>query len=110
MEDDSLKTAILTGFVGLVLIVALLFLLNGLGLLWGRQAAPYAEETRRQTFEQSATYQQGMALDLDALCRERKTTADAGGKAVLAETIRLRSARFKGELPSHIKECVNEVR
>ena len=83
---------------------------NWFGLVAGRPMAKYAEETRRQVYDESRSYQQGMAVDLDELCRERKLSADEGQKAVLAETIRLRSARYTGGLPSHIKDCLNEVR
>lgn len=79
-------------------------------LLWNRPAAKYAEETSRQVYEGSRTYQHGMAVDLDDLCRQRKLSTDEGHKAVLAETIRLRAARFTGELPAHVQECLNEVR
>lgn len=80
------------------------------GLIFSRHAAPYAEETRRRTYDQSRAYQQGMAIDLDELCRQRKLSTDEGVKAALADTIRLRSARFQGDLPYHVQECLNEVR
>ena len=96
--------------VGIGAIIAAPFALSAMGLGWQRVAAPYAEETRSQTYESSRTYQHGMAVDLDELCRQRSLTADEGQKAVLADTIRLRSARFTGELPSHVQECLNEVR
>lgn len=97
---------------------ALALILGLLGLtaaiLWfmflGRPVAKYTEETRRQVYEESRAYQQGMAVDLDELCRQRKLTQDEGEKAILAETIRLRAARFTGELPAHVEECIHEVR
>lgn len=97
-------------FIGGVIAIALLYLFAFSGLIFNRHAAPYAEETRRMTYDQSRSYQQGMAVDLDELCRQRRLATDGGIKAALADTIRLRSARYMGELPSHVQECVNEVR
>ena len=94
-------------------IIGAIFLLLLIGFLgWAMRAlfAPAHEEIDRKVYDQSRAYQQGMAVDLDDLCRQRKLSNDDGVRAVLADTIRLRSARFNGELPSHIQECLNEVR
>ncbi len=107
MKTSASILAGLGAFAGLLLLGAAT---NWFGLVAGRPMAKYAEETRRQVYEESRAYQQGMAVDLDELCRQRKLTDDEGEKAVLAETIRLRSARFTGELPQHIEECLHDVR
>ena len=104
--DSEGKTMIFVGFIIILVIGAL----SVVGLVWNRHAAPYAEETRRQTYETSRSYNQGMAVDLDDLCRQWRTNADPVTKAGLADTIRLRSARYTGELPSHVQACVEEVR
>ena len=96
--------------VGALVAVALIYAVTVSGLLFNRHAAPYSEETRALTYDNSRTYNQGMAVDLDELCRQRKLASDEGAKAVLADTIRLRSARHTGQLPSHVQECLNEVR
>ena len=98
-------------FIGvIVLVVAVGFGLTALGLLGDRHFQPYAEETRSQTYDSSRTYQQGMAVDLDDLCRRYHTAKDVDIKAGLADTIRLRSARYSGPLPAHVEACLGEVR
>lgn len=96
------------GLFALTLVGLTVFI--GWGALIGRPVATYTEETRRQVYDQSRAYRDGMAVDLDGFCREYRFASDPGEKAVLAETIRLRTARFDGPLPSHIEECINEVR
>ena len=97
------------GFILLTLIVAVAVLsVVVLGLR--SFLAPAHEAIDREVYDQSRAYQQGMAVELDDLCRQRKLSSDEMVRATLADTIRLRSARFKGELPSHIEACLNEVR
>lgn len=98
------------GALMLILGLIALTIIGTWALFFNRPAAKYAEETRRQVYDESRSYRQGMAVDLDELCRQRKLATDEGQKAILADTIRLRSARFTGELPSHVKDCLNEVR
>lgn len=79
-------------------------------LAFGRLANPFAEETRRKTQIESQAYQDGMATDLDSLCREWRINPDPMVKATLADTIRLRSSKYSGNLPAHVEVCINEVR
>lgn len=99
---------------GLAIVILLILAVSttfGLfGLSWNRFAAPFQEETRAQTYENSRTFNQGMAIDLDNLCRQWRTTKDENEKAALAETIRLRVARYEiNKLPSQVAACVREV-
>lgn len=97
------------GFL-LLLIVIFLIVLGVVGLGLRSFLAPAHEAIDREVYDQSRAYQQGMAVELDDLCRQRKLSSDEMVRATLADTIRLRSARFKGELPTHIEACLNEVR
>jgi uncharacterized protein YcbK (DUF882 family) len=95
---------------GFILIVALLYGFGVMGMVWNRLASPVQEETRRQSYDQSRTYQQGMAVDLDELCRQWRTATDVQTKAGLADTIRLRAAPYRGELPPQVTRCLEEIR
>lgn len=79
------------------------------GLVTQRPMAKYAEETRRQVYDESRSYQQGMAIDLADLCRQWRGATDPDLKNGLADTIRLRSDRFTGELPPFVSRCVEQV-
>jgi hypothetical protein len=103
---DNVKLAVMA----FILFIVLLLVLNVLGVPIGRWFGIQQEETRREIYETSRSYNQGMAVDLDSLCREMHTNPDAQAKAALADTIRLRSARFTGELPEHVQTCLKEVR
>lgn len=91
------------------MVVAFLALVLGIGwfgLVTNRPMAKYAEETRRQVFTESQTYQEGMAQNLDTLCREWDKTKSPG----VADSIRQRSSGYSGPLPSHIQFCIDNVR
>lgn len=104
METRVKDTLKLLGIIGTIMLIALAF------GAFDRFFKPFEEETRRQTFETSQTYNHGMAVDLDNFCRQYRITKDANEKAILADTIRLRVARYTGELPAHIQSCVEETR
>lgn len=94
---------LLAAFIAFVVITTLF---GGWSMIFGREAGKYKEETRRQIVEESRAYQEGMAQNLDRLCLEW----DATGSAAIAQSIRHRSAGFKGELPEHIQQCVDAAR
>ena len=79
---------------------------NWFGLVAGRPMAKYAEETRRQVFTESRIYQEGMAQNLDTLCREWRKTDDPG----VAASIRQRAAGYAGPLPAHVETCLYQAR
>ena len=73
------------------------------GTVANRYLSPFREETRRLTHHQSVAYNEGMALNLDRLCRE----IDEPG---VAASIRLQAAHFTGDLPPHISQCIAKAR
>lgn len=105
-----MKTAL--AWAGIIVVAVLGALgLNMIGLGFNRVAAPYAEETRARTYESSRAYNQGMAIDLDDLCRQWRTSTDPNQRAALADTIRLRAARYDiTKLPPQVRGCVEEIR
>lgn len=105
-EDTGFGLVFWGTIVAVIGVLALIYLIVGTNLIVGREFSKFAEETRRQVFEESRSYQEGMAQDLDRLCLEWQTTDNAA----IATSIRHRSSGFKGELPTHIQECVDKAR
>ena len=105
---DKARNYILGGFIGLIVLIALGFLLSGLGLLWDRPAAKYAEETRHQTYDNSREYQQGTQLDLLRYCRQYAEAPPASKKAV-ADLIRDTAATYGGPLTPANQACISEI-
>lgn len=98
--------------VGGAIVGAILLILGltALGLLADRHVQPYAEETRRLTYENSQTHTDAVAIDLTDLCRQYRGATDQDTKSGLAETIRLHAEHANtGELPAKTQECVNAL-
>lgn len=98
------------GISGLLLAFIIFLVLASAAIMYfavfGRQVGKYNEETRRQIYEESRAYNEGMAQNLDKLCLEWETS----GNAAVAQSIRHRVSGFNGELPDHIQQCVNLAR
>lgn len=94
---------------GLILVAVVWVALSALGLFGGRYAQPYAEETRRQTYETSRTYQQGTNLAISRYCAEWRT-ADAEHRTALAQIISETAATYDGPLSADARRCIEETR
>src|SRR5579872_2555687 len=105
--------------IGIVLLVAL-----GLGALvaldWGgtqysltkyTHFAPQFENARRQTFENTHSYNQGMVQELENMQAQYVTT-DKEHKALLADVILKRVAEYPHEdqLPPDLQAFINQLR
>jgi hypothetical protein len=103
--SDGLK--VVGAAVGVLLLV---LALSVAGLFWDRHAQPYAEETRRITYEQSQTHVDAVSIDLTDLCRQYRTATDQDAKDGFAETIRLHAEHANiNSLPAKTQECVNAL-
>jgi hypothetical protein len=98
---------VIAAFIG-ALVVGLLFItfVIGWGVLIGREAGIYNEESRRIIQNESRAFQEGMAQNLDKLCLEY----DMSGNVAIAAAIRHRVAGYNGTLPEHVQDCVDNVR
>lgn len=103
MKDIAIAIAV--GF--LVLIGLGVFIALSLGV--GRVAAPFAEETRRLTFEQSRAHQSGVNSAISDYCLNMRTATDKAQKAALARFIINEAATFKGPLTADAQSCVSEA-
>jgi hypothetical protein len=100
-------------FIGLAILGALL------GIVWAIQGnsfflykafAPKYEQVRRETFEQSKAYNQGVAQELDNEFFQYQR-ADSAGRAALAPVILHQVADYPvDKLPAHLSEFVAELR
>lgn len=105
-DDDEISLYVWGGIAALLIALTVFTLIGGWSLIVGREFSKFGEETRRQVQEESRAYQEGTAQNLDKLCLEWERT----GNAAVAQSIRHRSAGFKGELPDYIQQCVNLAR
>jgi type VI protein secretion system component VasK len=100
--------------VGLAVLALVLFL--GLGwvfmgndLAMRKVFAPAHEQVRRETFEQSKAYQQGMVQDLRNM-QFAYVQADSEHKAALASVIRHRFADYPtDQLPADLRQFLKEI-
>lgn len=105
-ENHGIGLFVWGGLLAVILGIAIFVALGGLNLIIGREFAKFGEETRRQVQEESRSYQEGMAQNLDKLCLEWERT----GNDAIAQSIRHRVAGYKGELPDHLETCVAKAR
>lgn len=105
---DILKTAA-AGIVILLGIILISAMLMGTGLLQHAFFAPKFEQVRRNTFEQSKAYNQGMQQELRAMRFEYLRASD-DQKAALASVIRHRFADYDhNNLPQDLSQFMQEI-
>jgi hypothetical protein len=107
MKDGLKMTAF--GALALVALIALGWFFAGNNLAMMKVFMPAQEQVRRETFEQSKAYQEGMVQELRAMQFEYVKAAPAH-KAALASVIRHRVADFPiGELPADLRVFLKEI-
>lgn len=108
MDDQETRNLIFGGVIAFVMLVLLVLLLNGTGLIWNRVASPYAEETRKLTYDESRQFQQGTNRDLARYCREWREATGAG-KSAVADLIRTTADTYQGALTPANQACLSEI-
>lgn len=95
--------------VAFVILLALGWLIAGNNLAMMKVFAPATEQVRRETFENSKAYRDGMVQELRAM-QFQYLQADDKQKAALANVIRHRLAGFPEEaLPSDLQSFVHSL-
>lgn len=99
--------------------VSVLIVVAVLGVTWVAQGndfflykafAPKYEQVRRETFEQTKSYRQGMVMELQNMQFEY-VQADSSHKAALADIILRRAADFpEADMPSDLRAFVQSLR
>ena len=100
---------VLTIIGWLAICFSLIFLLQGFGLInlkfWGVKY----QDAHREIFEKTKSYNHGMIRDLENLCLQYQELESDSHKQAIAATIRHRKSSFNGELPQHVKNCINSL-
>ena len=97
------------GALALLGIIALGWIFTGNALWMTRVFAPRAEQVRRETFEQSKAYRDGMIQELRAMQFEY-IKADDTRKAGLANVIRHKIAGFPEDaIPEDLQQFLKEL-
>lgn len=95
-------------FIALGLFILFIFAVAFFALGFDRVASPYQEQTRKITYDQSRTYQQGTQLDISRLC-QKYDEAPLGGKKAIAQLIRDTNATYTGQLTQSNQDCLNKI-
>lgn len=110
-EDTKTMGSVLLGFL---LLLIILFIL-GVGMTifnanFRRWLMPFNEETRRITYGQSLTYQQGTQNNFEDLCNQWAQTKDPDARAMLADTIQHRKQVYTGPaLADDVMSCFAKI-
>lgn len=72
--------------------------------------APKEEAVRRETFEQSKAYQEGVAQDLEQLRIEYARARSADERQAIAAAARHKASGYTGSLPADVQAFVDQVR
>jgi hypothetical protein len=98
------------GLLGVVGLLGLVWVLQGNDFFLYKAFAPRYEQTRRQVFEQSKAYNQGMIQELQNMQFEYEQ-ADAAHRAALGSIILHRAADYdEARLPSDLQTFIAGLR
>lgn len=100
--------AILGAVLGLL---ALTWAIQGNDFFLYRTFAPKYEAVRRQTFEQSKAYNQGVAQEIARAYQDYERASTPGQKDAIAAVVRHQMADYdEAQLPAHLRAFVRSVR
>lgn len=110
MEGFSFNKAIGIAIALFVVILGLTWLVQGNGWFMYKVFAPKYEQVRRETYEQTKSYKQGLIQRLDNLCLQ-VAKADEGHKSMINDTIRQEFAEWDiADVPAYLQQCLNAAR
>lgn len=102
-KGTNMKEVVKYGLVALIIILALVWIVQGNEFFLFKVFAPQYEQVRRETFEQTKSYNQGMIQELQNM-RFQYVQADAEHKAALANIILHRAADYPDDkLPPDLR-------
>ena len=98
-------------FVDVVLVLGVLWLVTGNQFFLYQYFAPKFESVRRQVFEETKSYNQGMIQELQNMQFDYQRTTDKNAKAALAQIILHRAADYdEDHLPADLRVFIQELR
>ena len=112
MREEIRDTGIVTGFVFYAFIIILVLATIGgtWALFFNRKAMPYQEETRRRTYQQSATHQEGSQNNFMDLCVQYATATAGPAQDMIRAAIRQRKAVYAGPpLSDDVQSCFSKL-
>lgn len=102
--------AVGVGVLALILMLGLTWVVQGNGFFLYKVFAPKYEQVRRETFEETKSYNQGMVQELQNM-QFQYVQAKPEQKATLASIILHRVADYDGErLPPDLREFIAQLR
>lgn len=95
------------GLLALIILISLSWLVQGNDWFMFKIFAPRYEQVRRETFEQSKAYNQGMIQELQNMRFEYERTTDPKSKEAMAAIILHRVADYdRDKLPEDLKSFI----
>jgi len=103
---DFLKALV----IGLIILFCVMWLVQGNAFFMYKVFAPQVEQVRRETFEQSKAFNQGMIQELQNMQFEYVKATDSQ-KDALASVILHRAADFdQSKLPSDLRSFIQQLK
>lgn len=114
MENEiKPKTVIGLSIAGLVVVLALMAIFQGADFFLYKAFAPKYEQVRRETFEQTRSFNQGMVQELENMQVDYLKSKDATAKAALASVILHRASGYNLNdpvVPYTLRTFVDELK
>lgn len=105
------STVILTVLAVIVLGLGITWLAQGTDFFLYKAFAPKYEQVRRETFEQSKAYNQGMVQELQNMQFEYEKTTDPKAKMALRPIILHRAADYDiDKLPADLRSFIQKLK
>lgn len=98
------------GLCGLIAITIIMFFFQGSDFFLYKMFAPKYEQVRRNTFEQSQAYNEGMRRDLENIRNQYLAEKDPAAKAALKATFVHRAEGYPNELPADLQSFYQSIR
>ena len=99
--------------LGIAAILGLTWIVQGNDFFMYKYFAPKYEQTRRQVFEQTRSFNQGMVQELQNMQFEYVKTTDPNAKAALASIILHRASGYNLEdpiVPADLREFIQQLK
>jgi hypothetical protein len=103
--------SIMSVILAIILCLGLAWIIQGNHFFLYKYWGPQYEDTRRDIFEHSKAYRQGMIQELENMQFEYERTADTNSKDALARIILHRSADIDPSImPSELRRFIQSLR
>ncbi len=102
---------VVVGILVLVGVLAFTWIIMGNNFFLYKVFAPKMEETRREVFEETKSYNQGMIQELQNMQFQYVATKDSAARASLASIILQRAADYpEDRLPAELRQFIQKLK